>query len=264
MRRVALRIAYQGKGFCGSQYQPGLRTVVGDMMRDLQTICKGKDAEWFNIKPSSRTDAGVNALGNVVAINTEFDDNLTLLKALNSVSDSIFYTGIADVPEDFNPRYADERVYRYIMPSDGLDVDAMRKASALFIGEHDFIRFCKPDGDKPTVMSIDSIVIDETDDHIILIFRARFFLWNMVRKISSALRSVGSGKMSIDDIEDALNGKDVQIRAARPDALTLMEVRYRDLRFLDADQSVFRERVEEQRFDMMLRSDFLDSLMFYR
>ena len=123
MRRVAIKIAYMGAGFCGSQYQPGLRTVVGDVISDLIMVHPKRDMEWFDIKPSSRTDAGVNALDNVIAINTDFDDNIVLLRALNSVSKSIFYRGITDVSVDFNPRFANSRVYRYVLPSDGLDID---------------------------------------------------------------------------------------------------------------------------------------------
>ena len=260
MRRVALKIAYEGVGFCGSQYQPGLPTVVGDMIRDLQTVCKGKDAEWFDIKPSSRTDAGVNSLGNVVAINTEFKDDSTLLKALNSVSDSIYYLGAADVPDDFNPRYANERIYRYILPSDGLDIDKAKECSSLFIGEHDFVMFCKVYEEKPTVTSIDSIDVVEKAGYLELTFRARFFLWNIIRKMVAAIRAVASGDNSLDDVRDALEGKVVNFGIARPDALTLLEVRYDGLEFTPADPSVFKGRLIEEQHRLILRKGFLDSL----
>lgn len=262
MRRVALKIAYEGRGFSGSQYQPDLRTVVGDMIRDLQTVCKGKTAEWFDIKPSSRTDAGVNSLGNVVAVNTDFKDNATLLKALNSVSDSIFYLGAADVPEDFNPRYADERIYRYVLPSNGLNIDLARECADMFLGEHDFVIFCKTYEDKPTVTSIDSIDIVENGDVIEFTFRARYFLWNMIRKISSAINAVATGRRPIDDVRRALEGEEMNFGIARPDALTLLEVRYRDLVFEEADRTVFSDRIDEDMYAMMLKRSFLDSLNY--
>ena len=259
MRRVALRIAYRGKDFSGSQYQPGLRTVVGDMITDLQTICHDKDAEWFDIKPSSRTDAGVDALGNVVAVNTDFRDNLQFLKALNAVSERIFYTGIADVSDDFNPRFANERVYRYILPSDGLDVDLARLFSELFLGEHDFIRFCKQNEDKPTVTTMDSIDVEEKDGCIVLTFRAQYYLWNMIRKISAAIDSVARGYHTMDDVKAALGGKVINFGIARPDALTLMEVRYEGLMFLPYDES-YSERRKDALFSNLLENTFLKSL----
>ena len=35
MTRVAVKIAYLGDGFSGSQVQPGLRTVEGEVLRAL-------------------------------------------------------------------------------------------------------------------------------------------------------------------------------------------------------------------------------------
>ncbi len=260
MRRVAIKIAYLGNDFYGSQYQPGLRTVVGDIIDDLHIISPEKDTEWFDIKPSSRTDAGVNALENVIAINTEFSDNFTLLKALNSVSKSIFYRSIADVDEEFNPRFANERVYRYILPSDGMDIDKAKECSRLFLGEHDFIRFCKVYEDKPTVTTVDSIDIIEKKEYLELTFRSRYFLWNMIRKICAAIASVGSGNRTIDDVKRALSGEDISFGIARPDALTLMEVNYSDIEFKSPPDDAYDERLKDESFSVMLKENFLSSL----
>lgn len=260
MRRVALRIAYRGRFFSGSQFQPGLRTVVGDMMRDLSTVCSGRDPEWFDIKPSSRTDAGVDALGNVVAVNTEFRDNMLLLKALNAVSEYIYYTAIADVSEDFNPRYADVRRYRYILPSQGIDFGKAKECAQLFVGEHDFVRFSKPYEDKPTVTSIDRIDLEEKDGFIELTFSARFYLWNMIRKICAAIDAVGKGTRTTDDVRDALNGEEINFGVARPDALTLTDVIYKNITFAECDRSFYAERMREDTFSNLLDSMFLKTL----
>lgn len=260
MRRVAIKIAYMGAGFCGSQYQPGLRTVVGDVISDLIMVHPKRDMEWFDIKPSSRTDAGVNALDNVIAVNTDFDDNITLLRALNSVSKSIFYRGITDVDDDFNPRFANSRVYRYVLPSDGLDIGLARECAGLFVGEHDFIRFCKIYEDKPTVTTMESIDIEEKDGYLELTFRSQYFLWNMIRKISAAIDSVARGRRTLDDVRRALDGEDVQFGMARPEALTLMEVNYDDLSFTFPERNAYQERLDEESFITMVRGAFLSSL----
>lgn len=260
MRRVAIKIAYMGAGFCGSQYQPGLRTVVGDVISDLIMVHPKRDMEWFDIKPSSRTDAGVNALDNVIAVNTDFDDNITLLRALNSVSKSIFYRGITDVDDDFNPRFANSRVYRYVLPSDGLDIGLARECAGLFVGEHDFIRFCKVYEDKPTVTTMESINIEEKDGYLELTFRSQYFLWNMIRKISAAIDSVARGRRTLDDVRRALDGEDIQFGMARPEALTLMEVNYDDLSFTFPERNAYQERLDEESFITMVRGAFLSSL----
>lgn len=260
MRRVAIKIAYMGAGFCGSQYQPGLRTVVGDVISDLIMVHPKRDMEWFDIKPSSRTDAGVNALDNVIAINTDFDDNIVLLRALNSVSKSIFYRGITDVSVDFNPRFANSRVYRYVLPSDGLDINLAKECARLFIGEHDFIRFCKVYEDKPTVTTMDSIDVIEKVGYLELIFHSQYFLWNMIRKISAAIDSVARGRRTLDDVRRALDGEDIQFGIARPEALTLMEVNYDDLSFTFPEKDAYQERLDEELFMIMTKNTFLSSL----
>ena len=260
MRRVAVRIAYLGKDFCGSQYQPGFRTVMGDIMTDLERISGGKEGEWFDLKAAGRTDRGVNALDNVIVFNTTFDDDDDLLKALNSVSKGIYYRSVATVDDNFNPRYANSRTYRYVLPSEGLDIGIVKKSSKLFLGRHDFVRFCKQD-DKQTEIDLESITVEEEGDNIILTFRSQFFLWNMIRKIVAAIVSVSKGERSMDDIRDALEGKDINFGLARPDALTLTEVRYDGMIFNGPSERFYKGRVAEELFSDSIRDDFFRSLL---
>ena len=259
MRRVAVRIAYLGRDYCGSQYQPGLRTVMGDVIEDLERIGGGREAEWFDLKAAGRTDKGVNALDNVIVFNTAFDDDDELLKALNSVSKGVFYKCCTTVDADFNPRYANSRTYRYVLPSNGIDVKLAEECSRLFLGEHDFIRFCKAD-DKPTVTDLRSIDFRTDGDRIILTFSSQYFLWNMIRKIVAAIAAVGRGERTIQDVKDALNGKDVNFGLARPDALTLTEVRYDCLKFIEPSSRYYSERLKEELFSNSVTDDFLRSL----
>ncbi|MDR0198863.1 MAG: tRNA pseudouridine(38-40) synthase TruA, partial [Methanomassiliicoccaceae archaeon] len=180
MRRVAVKIAYLGDGFAGSQIQPGLRTVEGDVISDLKKI-SNLDDDRIDLRCASRTDRGVNALGNVAVFNTPFDDNFALLRALNAVSKDIFYRSIADVGGDFNPRHANERVYRYILPAAGMDPRRVRECAALFEGTHDLIRFCKHDG-RPTVTDMRSVTVSEDGDVLVIEFRSEYFLWNQIRR----------------------------------------------------------------------------------
>ena len=259
MRRAAVRIAYLGKDFCGSQYQPGYRTVMGDVLTDLERISGGREGDWFDLKAAGRTDRGVNALDNVVVFNTTFDDDDELLKALNSVSKGIFYKCVATVSEDFNPRYANSRTYRYVLPSEGIDLERAKECSKLFLGKHDFVRFCKIE-DKPTEIDLTSIEMDLDGDRIILTFTSQFFLWNMIRKIVAAIELVGKGERTMDDVRDALNGKEVNFGLARPDALTLTEVRYDYIQFNEPSDRFYKGRVKEELFADSIREDFLRSL----
>ena len=97
-------------------------------------------------------------------------------------------------------------------------------------------------------------------DRIVMTFTSQFFLWNMIRKIVAAIDCVGRGERSMDDVKDALNGKEINFGLARPDALTLTEVRYDYITFNEPSNNYYTERVEEELFSDSIRRDFFDSL----
>lgn len=251
MTRLLIKFAYLGYGFSGSQVQPCARTVEGDMRSDLSTIC-----DYSDLRLASRTDKGVNALGNAVAFNTGFSDPAELIDGLNSISTDLFYRSWAVVPDDFNPRKADIRTYRYVLKDEGMDIEKLKECSRLFIGEHDFVRFCKDD-DKPTVATLDSIGISKDGNIINIDFSARFYLWNMIRRIVAAMTAVASGNVPIGDVRDALNGKEISFGLARPDGLTLTDVVYEGIEFTPASKD---PRPSERIFDLELLNMFYGSL----
>ena len=259
MNRVLVKIAYLGDGFNGSQIQPSGRTVESVVLEKLMIVMRCS-AEELDLKFSSRTDKGVNALGNAILFNSIFSDNTVMLKALNSIGGDIFFRSACTVPDDFNVRYASCRIYRYVLPSKGMDMDLARQCADIFLGEHDFARFCRPDN-KPTVANVERIDMEERDGLLILEFEARYFLWNMIRRIVAAIHSVSIGTHTLDDVHRALDDlQEVNFGVARPDALTLMDVVYDWLEFTPADGSQFLSRKDEESFSQGLRKTFFDSL----
>ena len=258
MIRAAVKIAYLGEKFSGSQAQPGCRTVGGEVLSALETIMKMPEED-IDLKFASRTDKGVNSLGNVAVFNSTIDDPDILLKALNAVSKDIFFRSVAFVSKEFNPRFADIRRYRYIIRSEGMDIDTMRSCADLFKGEHDLVRFCRPNG-KPTTVTLDSVELHKEGDLIILDVSARYFLWNMIRRIAAAVMSVGRGDSSLSDVKDTIDGKDMTFGLARPDALTLLDVWYKDVEFITPSADVLDRKIEEEIFGGRLRDMFLSSL----
>ena len=67
-RNILLTIEYDGTNFCGWQRQPGLRTVQGQLEQALTKVC-GKE---ITLNGTSRTDAGVHALGQRASFRGEF------------------------------------------------------------------------------------------------------------------------------------------------------------------------------------------------
>jgi pseudouridylate synthase I len=258
MIRVAIKIAYLGDDFYGSQIQPDMKTVEGDVLSDLMKICDIEE-DAIDLRLASRTDRGVNALGNVAVLNSDINDPDILLKALNSVSKSIFYRSFAVVDETFNPRHAALRKYKYITPSKGLDIERMRSCAQLFVGEHDFVRFCRSEG-KPTTITIDDISVTADEHLVTLDFSARYYLWNMVRRISAALISVGRGDSEIADVRSALEGQDLTFGLARADALTLTDIAYPNLDFIIPSKNMMVQRIDEENFRICMKNRFFESL----
>ncbi len=221
--RVALKFGYDGSRFWGYQRQPDVRTVEGDIIRAMKKTRMIPDVEESNFQGSSRTDRGASAVGNAVAIDTDFKKG-EILKALNSNIEDTYFWGIAEVEDTFNPRHAKQRWYRYHLDRD-LDLDMLKKASDLFLGEHDFRSFCKKD-DKPTGRIVDSIALTKNEEFIQFDIRAQSFLWHMVRRIVSAVVKHTAGEISGEDIENALGGeqRDLGLMPAHP--LFLMDVSY--------------------------------------
>ncbi|MCI4322345.1 MAG: hypothetical protein L3K05_08590, partial [Thermoplasmata archaeon] len=61
---------------------------------------------------ASRTDRGVSARGNALALTSPLP-GAGLLRALNGLRPEIFFTAATEVEEAFRPRAARSRTYRY-------------------------------------------------------------------------------------------------------------------------------------------------------
>src|SRR5699024_6989269 len=127
------------------------------------------------------------------------------------------------IPDVFKRNY----VYQY---TGQLDREAMRKACAYFIGEHDFTTFSS---DKSTVKgskirTIEQLEFKEEGNYIILIFKGNGFLYQMVRIIAEFILDVGRGKYSPENIPDLFKQKNRSAigRTLTSKGLYLWEVSY--------------------------------------
>jgi len=263
MRRVAVKIAYLGEGFSGSQIQPaatGLHTVAGEILDGLQLV-DHVPADHIDLHFASRTDAGVSALGNVAVFYTAFINDELFLRALNSVSHGVYYTSIATVDDRFNPRLAAKRYYRYVVSTDRIDVSRFTSAAKLFQGYHNYRRFARTESmTKSTVMTIDSVDVRTEGGLIITDFCADYFLWNMIRRIMAAVIEVGLGMTDTDDVAETLAGKDATYGLAKPDGLTLLNVTYEGLTFVRPARCPYEKRLGRDRYQDALLTSFHNSL----
>lgn len=257
MTDLAVRIAYMGDGFSGSQIQPGLTTVEGTLLSSLTRVT-GLDADDLDLKLASRTDKGVNSTGNVASFESDGAVPETLLKALNSIYQGILCTAYARVDDTFLPRHADMRTYEYVVKP-GLDVDLLNDCLRLFAGRHDFSGFCKSEG-KSTVIDLKRADAQDVGEAIVMTFEADHFLWNMIRRIASSAIRVASGRIPLSKVEDGLAGGWSNFGLAPAEGLTLTDVRYDDIEFTPSNDPALICRRRNGLYDACILRRFYDSL----
>jgi tRNA pseudouridine38-40 synthase len=258
--RVAVKFAYDGTRFMGSQRQPRSRTVEGELIAALVRIGAMTSPERDRFRVASRTDRGVSALGNVFAVDTGFRRQ-ELLAALNANCLDVHCYALAEVPDNFSPRRAKGRWYRYHLPHRGQDLPLMEACAREFPGLHEFRLFCKPEG-RVTMRTLDSVNLSLEGDTVIIDLQAREFLRNMVRRIVHALDQVGQGRTSLEEVRSALLGRGRPLGMAKAEGLFLMDVDH-ELRMCPGPLGPLPRRLEEGWRSAQLATRFYGTLMEY-
>ncbi|MCK5548194.1 MAG: hypothetical protein KAI64_04220, partial [Thermoplasmata archaeon] len=156
--------------------------------------------------------------------NTDFNPR-SVVSALNANLENIWFHGFSEISDDLKLRFAKARWYRYHLPKN-LNRRVLDEGARLFVGEHDFINYSKRSAGH-TVRKIDGIEFSETDHVMLVDFRAKSFLWHMIRRIVSALLALESGRIKKRDIAGSLKGeKSYNFGLAAPEPLFLMDVEY--------------------------------------
>ncbi len=246
MRRILIKVAYDGTLYHGWQEAENAETVAGTVRRALYKLT-GEDTP---VSGASRTDAGVHALCNLAVFDTASPipgDRFSY--ALNTcLPEDIRILKSEEVDENFHPRFLrTEKTYVYRIetgefpdplrvrycwhcPFD-LDVEKMREAAAYLRGEHDFKAFCSVHTDvKTTVREITHIDVSREADEIKITVKGHGFLYNMVRIIAGTLAECGRGRFDPGDIPHILESLDRSKAGPTAPAkgLTLMNITYEE------------------------------------
>lgn len=221
--RVAVRIAYDGSAFAGSQRQPDQRTVEGELLRGLRKIGAVESLEEARFECASRTDRGVSAAGNVVAFDTGFRLD-ALLPALGASVEDVWPYALAPVSEDFDARRARSRTYLYLLEAEGLDAARVEEALARFVGERDFSSFARLEPGVSPMRRVTRVAVAREGALLAARVEGESFLWNQVRRMVSAARRVAAGEARLEDIERGLAGERVDLGTAPPEGLVLLDV----------------------------------------
>lgn len=224
MRRFRLTIEYDGTAYSGWQ-----RQINGPSVQQTleEALCR-LTGEQAHAVGSSRTDAGVHALGLCAHV-----DSATrippqkLAFALNTMlPEDIRVRESSLAPDGFHARYsACGKVYRYTFWNARHDRAAGRQYSAhvplpmdetlmdeeaqALIGTHDFAAFAASGSvAKSTVRTIYKAQVERRGDEVTLTILGDGFLYNMVRIIAGTLMEVGAGKRASGAIAAAIDTGD--------------------------------------------------------
>lgn len=225
--KIALKLAYLGDNYYGFQRQPDLVTVDSEVRAALEQI----GVIHGDFCYAGRTDRGVSALGQVIDFWIDEDKaKLARPRCVNGrLPRDIWTWSWAVAPIGFSARWnARWRQYRYLLWHPGLDLEPMRQAAEMLLGEHDFRNFSSAKVD--TVKTVQMLEIREENDLFTLDIRANGFLWNMVRKIVGSLEKVGSADKDMDWFSDLLRPElNHGAPTAPAEGLILMDVGYEGL-----------------------------------
>jgi tRNA pseudouridine38-40 synthase len=240
-RAFALKLAYDGTKFAGTNPQPDRRTVHGEFMRALRPLKVRFAAASKGVPFASRTDKGVSALGNCVGLRLHYPETAEqLVPGLNQELENVAVVGAATVPMDFHPRRAKARVYTYhMLLEEEIDENAITEAAAIFVGKHDFSAFATREAHlkgRPGAYesTIESIRVVRSGPIVSITFRGSRFWWNMIRRMVPALEAYARAQVTLEAIQAMLEGRPPVgplVRIAPPEPLILDDVIYDGVKF---------------------------------
>ncbi len=245
--------------------QPGRRTVCGVLTEALATVLRLPVA----LTVAGRTDAGVHATGQVAHVDlpsarsgprggppergVPADDAVApdpewLVRRLARLLPSdVRVRAITPVPPAFDARFsALRRHYRYrVATSPSLadplrardtltwpypvDLAAVNAASAMLLGEHDFVAFCKRRDGATTVRELQCLSWTRGQDEVVTAaVTADAFCHSMVRSLVGALLDVGRGRRAVVFPAELLRrgSRASEVPVAPAHGLTLVGVDY--------------------------------------
>lgn len=237
-------VAYDGSYFHGFQRQLNLISVQEQIEKVLSEITK----EEIKIHGAGRTDAGVHAYGQVISFKTTRTIPAENLKKVmnKKLYPHIYIKNIEITDDAFHPRIdAIKKEYRYFVSinnfdplkvnyfyffHDRIDISAIRKAMEYIKGTHDFKSLCKTHDEKNTIRTIEEFNLTIKDGILEFKIVGDGFLRNMVRIIIALMLRVGEGKISKEDVETIIDGKNRKLApwVAPASGLYLWKVYYKE------------------------------------
>lgn len=224
MQRIKMILEYDGSAYHGFQRQINAHTIQAEIEGAIYDLT----GETLSITAAGRTDAGVHALGQVIAFNTAATippEKWTL--ALNSqLPEDIRILDSQAAAADFHPQYwAHKKSYTYLIyrqkrgatfyrkyaliNTEALHLQDMQSACSIIEGRHNFRAFCASGSSVKTwERTVTACKLQLQGAFMRLDIEADGFLYNMVRIIMGTLLEVGRQRISADRLLAILESHD--------------------------------------------------------
>ena len=241
--RYFIELAYNGTRFHGWQRQPKAISVQQALEDAFSLILRTPIA----LSGCGRTDTGVHASSYFAHFDFDGEFPYAFRRRINKfIGKDITIYSIFSVADDAHTRFdATYRAYTYQLTlepdpfrqetaffypnNQHLDTDLMQQAAALLLNYEEFFPFCKTGSDTKTMRCqlFRSEWVFEGNQFIYHIAANRF-LRGMVRLIVGMCISVGEGKLTLADVQKALDEQSPLPKnwSANAEGLFLSEIRY--------------------------------------
>ncbi len=237
MERYQVILAYDGSHYKGFQRQANARSVQAVVEAALRKLSWSERS----ILAAGRTDTGVHATGQVIAFELKWNHGcMDLQTAMNALlPDDVVAIEVKQVSSSFHPRYdASWRKYFYrlycqpvrqpllepyawrVWPA--AEFSSLADTARPLVGKHDFGAFgSAPNiGGNTTRVVLQAGWIQESP-YLIFEITAQAFLYHMVRRIVFMQVMIAQGKLTKDDLLQALEtGADFSSRSGQDKSST--------------------------------------------
>jgi len=220
--RYFVRISYRGTRYFGWQRQPGQLSIQQVLEEKMSLILRKNTS----ITGCGRTDTGVHARNYYFHFDSETSLPPSFEARLNRfLPEDITIHAIIPVHDTAHARFdATARTYQYFIGRhkdpfqhqlrwfyhnlDALDMKRMQEAAHLLSQYQDFTPFCKTHSSAQTMLCrIDHATWSADDDGYRFEIKADRFLRGMVRLIVGMCVMVGHGKLTLEQVQLALESK---------------------------------------------------------
>jgi len=245
MTNIKLTIEYIGLKYSGYQKQKNGDTIQQHLEQAIYEVT-GENVTTY---ASGRTDAGVNALGQVVNFftNSKIKPEQFAIALNHHLPQDISVVKSESVSEDFNARFsAVSKTYIYkvctgehmsIFDNDRvlhhpkhIDYELLQESCKKLLGEHNFSSFMSAGSNitDDTVRTIYDAYWTKDGDYLTFEITGNGFLYNMVRIIVGTMLDVASSKKPIEIWEQLFKGnaRNLAGKTVKPYALYLKQVNY--------------------------------------